>query len=507
MNEPAIQLQQLRKCFGNKEVLRGIDLDLAPGTVLGLLGANGSGKTTLIKCMLGLLRPTAGAVRVLGETAWDLSAAAKERLGYVPQEVTTYPWMRVRQVIAYTAAFYERWNQPMVDELCRRWHVPLEDRVGALSTGQLQTVRWNEQQLESAASRVLRFEVQEGFFGRMQHAFLLVQTDLQGGGWAEPVVAGDRLVGLTASQTELRARVIPAEIIGAFLTRAKADGAYRGFPVFGARYQVNEDPALAAFLGQQGAPRGVIVRQIPWGSSACGVLEPRDILLSVDGHEIDAGGYYAHPRLGRLLFPHALVEGHAVGDVVPVRVLRSGEMLDLQMTLRDYPAGLALMPERRMEGPPPYAVIGGLLFRELDGDYLRSWGPQWAERAPLRLQVPYLLRREEQTPDRRRIILLASVLPTPGNVGYQDLRDLPVASVNGRRIDSIPALIEAFAHPEGEFEVIELEPNGERQVVVLDAATLEAETRAALETYGVPGAVRLPASVPPDGGPECPGQY
>jgi len=140
MNEPAIQLKQLQKSFGSKEVLRGIDLDLAPGTVLGLLGANGSGKTTLIKCALGLLRPTTGSASVFGEDSWDLSAAAKERLGYVPQEVATYPWMRVRQVIAYTAAFYDKWNQPFVDELCGRWHVPLEDRVGALSTGQLQTV-------------------------------------------------------------------------------------------------------------------------------------------------------------------------------------------------------------------------------------------------------------------------------------------------------------------------------------------------------------------------------
>jgi ABC-2 type transport system ATP-binding protein len=48
--------------------------------------------------------------------------------------------MRVRQVIAYTAAFYPRWDQPFVDALCRQWHVPLEDLVGSLSTGQLQTV-------------------------------------------------------------------------------------------------------------------------------------------------------------------------------------------------------------------------------------------------------------------------------------------------------------------------------------------------------------------------------
>ena len=140
MNHAVLRVDRLRKSFGDKEVLRGVDLSIEPGTVLGVLGANGSGKTTMIKCSLGLLRPTGGQANIFGENSWDLSASAKARLGYVPQEVTSYPWMRVRQVIAYTAAFYSRWDRAFVDKLCDQWHVPLEDRVGALSTGQLQTV-------------------------------------------------------------------------------------------------------------------------------------------------------------------------------------------------------------------------------------------------------------------------------------------------------------------------------------------------------------------------------
>jgi hypothetical protein len=132
MNNAVLRAESLRKSFGDKEVLRGVDLAIEPGAVLGVLGANGSGKTTLIKCALGLLRSSGGQVSVFGENSWDLSASAKARLGYVPQEVTSYPWMRVRQVIAYTAAFYPRWNQAFVDKLCDQWHVPREDRVGAL---------------------------------------------------------------------------------------------------------------------------------------------------------------------------------------------------------------------------------------------------------------------------------------------------------------------------------------------------------------------------------------
>ena len=138
-SELLVDVSGLRKQFKRgKEVLRGVDLEVPRGTVLGLLGKNGSGKTTLIKCVLGLLKPTGGRATLLGEDAWDLSAEAKERLGYVPQVVTLYQWMIVRRLIAYTAAFYRNWNADLAARLVQRWEIPLEQSVGTLSVGQLQ---------------------------------------------------------------------------------------------------------------------------------------------------------------------------------------------------------------------------------------------------------------------------------------------------------------------------------------------------------------------------------
>ena len=137
--ELLIDVSGLRKQFKRgKEVLRGVDLEVPRGTVLGLLGKNGSGKTTLIKCVLGLLKPTSGTATLLGENAWDLSAEAKERLGYVPQVVTLYQWMKVKHLIAYTAAFYPNWNADLAARLVHRWEIPLDEGVGTLSVGQLQ---------------------------------------------------------------------------------------------------------------------------------------------------------------------------------------------------------------------------------------------------------------------------------------------------------------------------------------------------------------------------------
>jgi ABC-2 type transport system ATP-binding protein len=138
MTEPIIELQNVTKRFGKKTVLDGLNFNLRRGSVTGLLGKNGAGKTTLLKCALGLQSPQSGQVRVMGDLAKAMTAETKARLGYVPQEVSLYPWMKVRQSAAYVGAFYPRWNQALVSRLLNEWELNLEERVGALSTGQTQ---------------------------------------------------------------------------------------------------------------------------------------------------------------------------------------------------------------------------------------------------------------------------------------------------------------------------------------------------------------------------------
>lgn len=143
MSEAVIQVRNLHKSYGrsrSKAVLKGVDLTVSPGMVLGLVGTNGEGKSTLIKCLLGLLRTTSGEIRVFGEDAWNLSAASKARIGYVPQEPALLPWMTVRQHLAYTAAFFPTWDAAFAAELVDRWRLPGNERIGPLSLGQKQKV-------------------------------------------------------------------------------------------------------------------------------------------------------------------------------------------------------------------------------------------------------------------------------------------------------------------------------------------------------------------------------
>ena len=133
-----LELRGVSKRFDQKLVLDEVDLRLPAGSVLGLVGKNGAGKTTLLKCALGLQQPQRGDVHILGEPALELSAAGKARLGYVPQTIDFYPWMKVRQITAYTGAFYPGWNNPLAQQMLREWELNPEDNVGRLSAGQTQ---------------------------------------------------------------------------------------------------------------------------------------------------------------------------------------------------------------------------------------------------------------------------------------------------------------------------------------------------------------------------------
>ncbi len=138
MTDAVLEARGVTKRFKEHTVLDQLDFTLQRGSVTGLLGKNGAGKSTLLKCVLGLQTAQFGTITVLGEDSRALSGSAKARLAYVPQEVSLYPWMKVRQVVAYTAAFYPRWNAPLIERIMKDWEINPNDRVGPLSTGQLQ---------------------------------------------------------------------------------------------------------------------------------------------------------------------------------------------------------------------------------------------------------------------------------------------------------------------------------------------------------------------------------
>ena len=100
---PAVAVRGLRKKFGDKEAVAGIDLEIAAGSLAGLVGPNGAGKTTSLSMMTGLLRPDGGQVLVNGLDVWADPPAAKAIMGVVPAEVRLFERLSGEELLEYSA--------------------------------------------------------------------------------------------------------------------------------------------------------------------------------------------------------------------------------------------------------------------------------------------------------------------------------------------------------------------------------------------------------------------
>ncbi|WP_126382379.1 ABC transporter ATP-binding protein [Actinomyces howellii] len=102
----AIEIRALTKSYGDKEVLRGLDLTVATGTVLALLGPNGAGKTTTVEILQGLRRRASGTLRVLGEDPERATRDWRARIGVVSQSATDLGDLSVREAVTHVARFH-----------------------------------------------------------------------------------------------------------------------------------------------------------------------------------------------------------------------------------------------------------------------------------------------------------------------------------------------------------------------------------------------------------------
>ena len=132
----AIEIDRLVRRYGRTDAVNGLSLSVRPGRCYGFFGRNGAGKTTTIKCLLNLLRPTSGTVRVFGHDPRRDEVAVKSRLAYVPDNVAFYPWMTVRGTLDYFASFRPRWNQAIERDLLAQFRLDPGRKTNQLSKGQ-----------------------------------------------------------------------------------------------------------------------------------------------------------------------------------------------------------------------------------------------------------------------------------------------------------------------------------------------------------------------------------
>lgn len=142
---PILEFSKVNKVFRGKngvekQALKDLSLCLSAGMVVGLLGQNGAGKSTLMRCALGILSPDLGDIRTLGETPEQLSSAAKERLGYVPQQPFGYEGFTVERALDLHRSFYPHWDMQLEQDWLARFELDVSQQVQRLSVGQRQSL-------------------------------------------------------------------------------------------------------------------------------------------------------------------------------------------------------------------------------------------------------------------------------------------------------------------------------------------------------------------------------
>ncbi|MCP4420399.1 MAG: ABC transporter ATP-binding protein [Chloroflexi bacterium] len=136
-----IKVEGLTKSYGKVEALRGVDLEVRQGEVFGFLGPNGAGKTTTIRCLLDLIRPNSGVVRVLGIDPQADPVAVRARIGYLPGELSMEDNLSVERQLRYYRDLRGNkidWN--FTRQLAQRLDLDLKRSIKNLSKGNKQKV-------------------------------------------------------------------------------------------------------------------------------------------------------------------------------------------------------------------------------------------------------------------------------------------------------------------------------------------------------------------------------
>jgi S1-C subfamily serine protease len=338
--------------------------------------------------------------------------------------------------------------------------------------GEVQLASWQSGKFEVATGTVARLEVDTFGYGRVHALALRLASSATSSVHGEAVVAGGQLVGMVMDSQKDALTAVASSFLGEFRHEA-THTPYRGFARVGLHWQNLTNPALRESLGLRPEDGGVLIMRILPQGGAAQVLQPRDIVLEVAGHKIDASGRFEHPNYGPTRWSLLLTEGKRSGDTVDFLVLRDGQRRHASVPLKRWGSQDDRIPHNMVGQKPDFVVAGGLVFQALSAPYLTAF-PNWRVAGPPRLVIAYELDGEWPSAEHPKTVVLTLVLPDPANLGYQELHDLIVDSVNGVQLKNLDDLRMALTKPVGRNHIIEFQPGQGVHRIVLDVDEVKA---------------------------------
>lgn len=127
-----IEVKNVTKKFGRKEVLKGVSFTAEKGQITCLIGINGVGKTTIMQGIMSLIPINSGEIFIDGS---KLTKDSYEKITFIPDTITMPPQMRIADAFAFMADFYQSWNQKRAEELLEFFKLEETERISELSKG------------------------------------------------------------------------------------------------------------------------------------------------------------------------------------------------------------------------------------------------------------------------------------------------------------------------------------------------------------------------------------
>lgn len=316
-------------------------------------------------------------------------------------------------------------------------------------------------------------------------SLLTVQIDaaINPGNSGGPAIINDRIVGVTMqimNNSEGIGYVIPVPVIEHFLEDME-DGVYNGFPSAGFSYQTIRNEAFTGRFSIPGEQAGVMITQTAWDSPASEVLEPGDVIMTIDGRDI-AGDGTVELRTGSRTRLDYMVNRRQLGESITMDIIRGGAPLTVSLELDSTLDDLTIVPAKIYDIPPEYFIYGGGVFMPLTLNYLESWGREWYLNSVDYLTHPVLFdnwRRE----DREEIVVLTFMLPAGVNTGYETLQNEIIETVDGVNVRNFGQFVELVESGTGEY--LELSTNL-NNIIVLRREEAEGENASIMNRYGIP---------------------
>jgi hypothetical protein len=358
----------------------------------------------------------------------------------------------------------------------------LFDKKSKLSSPSI--VKWDSQDiLKTYSAEVLKTTIQsyEEFGVALFHE---MTTSLDSGGNGEPVFQGGALVGLVAwfDSAKKTIKINSFETIGWFM-KELAKTKYKGQPFFNidATY-LRGDENLKGYYGLAPTDTGIIVENIPVSSSGYATLKQEDVIVDINGQKIDDSGYCT-TEYGKLNFLWLIGLKHYVDETLAMTVVRDKKKMQIKFPLVSSTKDSFLIPPEYYDSPPKYYIAGGLLFQELSKAYMQIWGDEWPKKGDKRLLQ--LINNEWANPskDRKRIVILARVLPAKVNTGYHDSNNLVLVRAGGKKVSDLADLKSILSGLKDEFAVFEF--TGDEKIVI-NRQDLFDSTVGILKQYGIP---------------------